>query len=338
MSVLPTAIAQHFAFATGKLSVLKHLLMLTSDRDRLLGAHGLKEAEMILAELKIGSRSDRGDGKADSTLAGIERWVRTEVESMSVEEKRGVFGILWMKEDVPLLSYLLKKHHGKTSEVSHEPQGNLTAWDAAHLHALVANDTATGLDDGIVELVRSVKAMEEPTAKQIDCAVSQGIANMQLALAKKNGSSEIKRYVRHTIDLMNLRTVLRLVDMSAEEVTPYLIKGGFLDTRTLAGNREHVLRAIDRSSLPYTLSQSIRKAGDDWNAIEQAFEGVLAEDISRMWNIPLSVEPLFAFAALTLSHLKLLRAIIIGKRANLSPQEIKKMIPPFIPSSLYVLA
>lgn len=338
MHALPAAIGQHFAFATGKLSVLKHLLLLTSDRDRLLGAHGLKEAEMILAELKIGSRSERGDGKADTTLASVERWIRTEVESMSVEEKRGVFGILWMKEDVPLISYLLKKHHGKTSEVSHEPQGNLTAWDSAHLHALIMHDTETGLDDGIVKLVRAVKALVNPSAKEIDCAVAQGIANMQLALAKRNGSAEIKRYVRHTIDLMNLRTALRLSNMPTKEVTPYLIKGGNLDTRTLAGTREHILKTIDRSSLPYTLSQSIDKAGDDWNAIEQSFENVLAEDISRMWNIPLSVEPLFAFAALTLSHLKLLRAIIIGKRANLTPQEIKKMLPPFIPSSLYVLA
>jgi len=57
-----------------------------------------------------------------------------------------------------------------------------------------------------------------------------------------------------------------------------------------------------------------------------------------MWNIPLSIEPVFAFAALAQSQLALLRALIIGKRANLDPQTIKKMLPPFLSASHYVLS
>jgi len=94
---------------------------------------------------------------------------------------------------------------------------------------------------------------------------------------------------------------------------------------------------IDRSSLSFTLTEDLLDLTDDPGALERELAKVLASDIAHMWNIPLSIEPVFAFAALALSHLRLLRVLLMGKRNGLSPQEIKKLLPPFVSASHYVI-
>lgn len=168
----------------------------------------------------------------------------------------------------------------------------------------------------------------------IDASVSQYIAGVQLSLAQVSGSALIRRFVRNTIDLKNIRTALRV--KNAPDAIDHLIQGGNIDPKSLVGDAKRLQAAIDRSPLAYALSDAVRSASDDANALEIALSKVTANDIADMWNIPLSIEPVFAFAALAQSQIMLLRAIVIGKRAGLSPQEIKQMLPPFIPASHYM--
>jgi hypothetical protein len=326
---MQSLIGQHFAYASGRTGVLQQLLLTASDRDRLLGAADLKEAEAILTELKLTNPIDQGLTKSDEILRAIGAWVREEVDTMSPAAKRPTFHILWLEEDAPILSYLLKKHHGLTSAVSSQPQSGMTAYGTETLKALVDDDVKGLLPSHLIEFVKKAKAMKGADPIAIDSVVAQYIATLQLSLARTSGSKAIERYVEHKIDLTNIRTALR---KSCD-----LIVGGSIDPATLTKDVPSLLGAIDRSSLPYKLSESIRKTLDDPNALEHALSKVIADDIAHMWNIPLSIEPVFAFAALAQSQMKLLRVLLIGKRANMSPQEIKLMLPPFLSASHYVL-
>jgi vacuolar-type H+-ATPase subunit C/Vma6 len=326
---MQSLIGQHFAYASGRTGVLQQLLLTASDRDRLLGAADLKEAEAILTELKLTNPIDQGLAKSDEILRAIGSWVREEVDTMAPAAKRPVFHILWLEEDAPILSYLLKKHHGLTSAASTQPISDMTAYGSQALEALV-NDNVTGsLPSLLKEFVQKAKAMKNANPISIDNAVAQYIATLQLSLARTSGSKALQTYVEHKIDLTNIRTALR---QSSD-----LIVGGSLPITALTKDVPSLLSAIDRSSLPYELAESIRKTLDDPNALEHALSKVIADDIAHMWNVPLSIEPVFAFAALAQSQMKLLRVLLIGKRANMSPQEIKLMLPPFLSASHYVL-
>jgi hypothetical protein len=309
--------------------VLQQLLLTASDRDRLLGAADLKEAESILTELKLTSPIDQGLKKSDEILQAIGTWVRAEVETMAPESKRPAFHILWLEEDAPMLSYLLKKHHGLTSAVSTQPLSGMTTYSADALQQLVTEGIAGSLPSHLVEFIKEAKDIKDVTPQSIDSAVAQYVATLQLKLARASGSAALKSYVEHKIDLNNIRTALRKGND--------LIVGGSIAPKDLTGDLRSILTAVDRSSLPYDLSDPIRKAVDDPNALEHALSKVMADDIAHMWNIPLSIEPVFAFAALAQSQMKLLRVLLIGKRANMSPQEIKLMLPPFLSASHYVL-
>lgn len=329
MPELSTIVGQHFAYAAGRTGVLQQLLLTASDRDRLLGAADIKEAEAILTELKLTNPIDQGLKKADEILPAVAMWIRREVEQMAPDSKLPAFTILWIEEDAPLIAYLLKKHHGLTSAIATQPLGGMSAYDPEALKSLIEDGSAGTLPSQLVDFVTEMKTLKEPDPIEIDTKVAQFAADMKMRLARASGSTALKKFVSHHIDLSNIRTALR-------GGFDHLTSGGSIDPSKLKGDRNQILKAIDASPLPYSLSEELRKAGDDVNAVELALSKVIADDIAHMWNVPMSIEPVFAFTALAKMQLKLIRVLVIGKRAGMSPQEIKQMLPPFLSASHYV--
>lgn len=363
-SSLAATIGQHFAFASGRTATLKQLLLTQSDADRLLGSHDVAELERILTEIKFTNGIDQSLSDSPTILHALEEWIRAEVTDMTPLYKRPVLDILWLSGDAPLLAYLLKKHHGLISEAAHEPVSSIHAYDPAEVHALIEHDDAGSLWPELVDCVAAIKKEKHPTAQHIDTAVAQCIADRRIALALASGSSDILRYVRHLIDLTNIRTALRLAALPASESSrpesqtvpylpsetlwewirsrpakadqPHLLTGGSVPLEDLLGSVEHVTCAVGRS-MPYTTLHAVLMHHEDAPLeIEHAAARILAEDIAAMWNVPLTVEPVFAFAAIALSHLNLIHAILIAKHNHLSPQEAKQILPPFIPATHFV--
>ena len=329
-------IGQHFAFAHGRMGVLRHMLLTQADVDRLLGAHSLKETENILTELKLTDVIDQGISDGHSMLAAIGAWMRREVEVMSHSAHRVTFHILWLQGDAPLLSFLLKRYHNLTGELTEEPMSGIAAYDPVALQALVQNDAKRSLPAHLVAFVERVKSFKDPSPRDVDTAVAGFIADLQCRLARASGSSAIRRFVAHQIDLTNIRTALRLRGEDCEASLPYLLAGGTVSRTGLAGNENEIATAIARAPIGFSLPADFSETFADPIAFEQVAARVIAADISAMWNVPLSIEPLFAFAAMTLSHLKLIRTILIAKANAIGPQEIKRMLPPFIPATLFL--
>jgi len=334
MSQFQSLVGQQFAYAYGRTGVLQQMLLNQSDVDRLLGSHGRKEVEKILTELRLTSKIDQGLSKGEAILQAVGAWVRGEVEQMSPESKKPVFHILWLSGDMALLSYLLKEKHGLTSAISSAPESPMTAYDPAALRALVRGEKVA-LPSHLTAFVEEMRALASPSPEQIDARIAQFAAQLKLRLARMSGSPLIRRYVQHTIDLTNIRTALR--NYSEATLRASLLGGGEIAPDELLGSRAKVLAAINRSSLPYELAKSIEKLGEDPIALERTCASVLSQDIADMWNIPMSIEPLFAFAAIALSDIFLMRTVLIGKANDLAPQEIKKILPPFIPSTHFLV-
>lgn len=334
MSELSSILGQHFTYAAGRLGVLRQVLLTQADTDRMLGASDRKDVERILTELKFTSMIDQGLGSGEEILHGLGKWIRNEVNTMCPEAKRATFNILWLQGDAPLLSFLLKKRCNLTSSISSEPLSGISAYDDESLHAYIHEGDGTALPAHLTEFIDGTADCDKITPQEIDAAVAQYIANTQLRLARASGSKLIKRYVRHTIDLQNIRTALRSYDDDVRNNA--LVRGGTIAPEDLMGENKDVLAAISRSNLPYDLSAKVENASEDPIALERRCSDVLAEDIADMWNIPMSVEPLFAFAAIGISDLFLIRSILIAKGNGLTPQETKRILPPFIPATHFI--
>jgi len=336
MSDLQALIGQHFAYAHGRMGVLKQLLLDKSDVDRLLGSHSLREVEKILTELKMTNVIDQGISEGRAILEAVGSWMRGEVEQMSPISHRPIFHILWLEGDAPLLAYFLKKHHGLNLDLGREPVSHFNAYDPDALRALVLDDVAGLLPSRLVEFVREIRAKEGQTAQEIDNAVAQYIAQTQSALARTSGSKDIRQFLAHRIDLQNIRTTLRLIRDGIDDRTSFLLEGGTISTNEFAGSIQDLIKTIERSSLAFYLPSNLEEVLGDTIEFERNAAYLIASDISKMWNVPLSIEPLFAFAAITIAQLQLIRTILITKANELSPQQIKRVLPPFLSASSFL--
>lgn len=321
-------IQQHFAFAHGRIGVLTQHLLTQGDLDRLLGSADLKDAERVLTEIKWTSSIDQSLHTTDATLNALRQWLFKEIRLMVPASRMHTFDILWLDEDAPHLSYLLKKRHRLTLDEYISPVQPIAF-------------TLDNLPPHLQDIARDSLRWTDPTAIQIDMAVAKWAALTKRTLAKKSGSPGILHFVIHTIDLHNIRTAVRIIlrkGMVDASDDPWFFPGGSIPPPTLKGDFTRLRRAIDVSPLAFTLIEEHLNLADDPGSFERALAQVTARDITEMWNVPLSIDPVFAFSALVLQHLRVLKVLLMGKRNALSPQEIKYLLPPFIPFSHYVTA
>jgi vacuolar-type H+-ATPase subunit C/Vma6 len=313
-------LTQYFAFAHGRIGVLQQLLLTQIDVDRLLGATDLADASKILTELKMTSLIDQSLNTSEEILSALGEWIRTEIALLSPISKRSTFDILWLEEEGAQVAHLLKEHHGLTNDKNVENRmSNIE------------------LPEYLTDFAEEMKLLENPTPQEIDNKTAQFITKKQLHLAKKSVSKAILSYVQHRIDLHNIRTSLRLQNSTFDiRHSTFLLDGGTIKKESLSGDIHNIQKVVDRSPLAFTLSDDLLDLSQDPGALEQSLSQITALDIAHLWNIPLDQEPVFAFGAIALSHITLLRVLLMGKRNSLSPQEIKKMIPPFLPASHYI--
>jgi len=295
------------------------MLLEQTDLDRMLGAASAREVEKILTEVKMTNVIDQRISEGNAIIEAVGGWMRNQVEQMSPEEKRRIFHILWLENDCALMAHVIKKHHGLLSEVGEEPMSSMTSYKKEEYENL--------------DFILDLKKREEITAQEVDTAVSNFVAGLQMGLAYKSGSEFIETYMSHNIDLKNIRTALRLAKSEIPEVLPFLLEGGTISRKELAGDKDVIISVLKRSNLDYYLPDDLETLLSDPVAFEQAAAHIISSDFAKMWNVPLSIEPLFAFAAITMNQLKVVRTILIAKQAELSPQETKKMLPPFLTAS-----
>lgn len=334
MSSLLSALGQDYHFGYGRVGVLQQELLTPADIDKLLLARDEHQLMKALSDIKL-SRHVEYALDPHRFIEELERWLRDEVRGMTPAHARDIFDILWLRGDAPRLAYLLKKHHGLTSPISVEPSVGATAFDPGEVRHLVESGQPGQLPEDVVEFVDRVKHLPSSTLPQIiDTAVSQFVVDRQKSLAAKSGSTGIQRYVAHHIDLTNIRTSRRLREDDAP--ADHLLHGGEIPIDAFLLSPARLASAISASSLPNSLVDAIAITADSTESsveLERGLARAIAHDLAVMRDQTLSIEPIFAFAAVALSQFKVLRTIIIGKSTHLSADEIRKLLPPYLSTS-----
>lgn len=322
-----------FAYAAGRVGVLQQRLLTPSDVDRLLGARTESDLERVFGELKF-TNVVMGDlSSLDRLIPRMEKWLHDELEQMLPDEWRPMLGILWLKEDAPLIASFLKQHFGFTKTEVAEGRAP-SSYKPRLLRELIIDGKAHHTLPGhLVLFVQRQKRKEHMTPALIDASVARYVARTQSELAKESGSAQLQMYVKHQIDLQNLRIARRLKD--SDDASKIFLPGGEVDPMLLVGDRRKAANALRGTSLHFSFTEEFETADDTSIAIERSLVKSLAHDVAQMRANILGPESAFAYAIIALSQLKILRTIIIAKRASLSNPEIRDMLPPFLSTSPY---
>jgi V/A-type H+-transporting ATPase subunit C len=155
-----------------------------------------------------------------------------------------------------------------------------------------------------------------------------------LKISERFDYSFIHDYLRHKIDLANLKTLGRLKYLGAkrEKLEKFILKGGFLDERILLQNFEATFGDIG-GKIQATPYAELWNRGIDtleeketFIELERGIEDFLMTYLRRAKYIVFGPEPVFAYGLAKRRELNLIRLLGIGKLSHIPPLLLKQRI------------
>jgi len=155
-----------------------------------------------------------------------------------------------------------------------------------------------------------------------------------LKISEKAKSSFIHDYLKHKIDLANLKIFCRLkyLDASRDKLEKFILRGGFMDEQILLQNFEGSFGDIGDKiqATPYVelWNRGIDTLEEEETFIEleRGIEDFLMSYLRRAKYVVFGPEPVFAYGLAKSHELNLIRLLGIGKLNHISPLLLKQRI------------
>ncbi|MFB0564990.1 MAG: V-type ATPase subunit [Candidatus Aminicenantaceae bacterium] len=155
-----------------------------------------------------------------------------------------------------------------------------------------------------------------------------------LAVSKGSDYGFIKDFIKHKIDLANLKIFCRLKYLGApkEKFEMLSLEGGFLDVKILLDNFDSPFPEI-ADLIQATPYEKLWKKGVDtleeketFIDLERGIEDFLMIYLKKAKHIVFGPEPVFAYGVAKRHELNLVRLLGIGTLSNIPPEILKKRI------------
>jgi vacuolar-type H+-ATPase subunit C/Vma6 len=155
-----------------------------------------------------------------------------------------------------------------------------------------------------------------------------------LKISERMNYSFIHDYIRHKVDLANLKIFCRLKysDASRERLEKFILKGGFLDEQVLIQNFEETFGDVGDKiqASPYTelwnRGVDTLEEKETFVELERGIEDFLMAYLRKAKYIVFGPEPIFAYALAKRRELNLIRVLGIGKLSQIPPALLKQRI------------
>ncbi len=158
--------------------------------------------------------------------------------------------------------------------------------------------------------------------------------DMALAIADQTDYDFIKDYLKHKIDLLNLKVLSRAKysGISPEKLRSLVLKGGFLDEKILLQNYELSFSEIGGKlgASPYqdlwNEATDTLEEEETFILLERRIEDFLMIYLRRAKYIVFGPEPVFAYVLAKKRELNLLRLVGVGKINQIPADLLKRRI------------
>lgn len=142
-----------------------------------------------------------------------------------------------------------------------------------------------------------------------------------LSAAYGAGNSFLINYLRHKLDLLNLKVIMRgkYMEVSPGQIEPWVFPGGLLDKKELLSAYDESLSQVGEK-LRYSPYASVWEKGLDalnkketFRVLERETENFLMDYLTEAGRFVFGPEPVCAYALARKHELKYLRLVVYGK-------------------------
>jgi V/A-type H+-transporting ATPase subunit C len=317
-----------YGYAVGRVRALEMQMLNMPRMERLIDAD-FEGALNILEETDIGTFlvGVRLAREVDAGLTAFLRQVYATVGE-SLPRDSLIMDFFLCRYDFHNLKALLKAGmEGK------EPQGLLEGLGTVGLEVL-----RSGLDNPAEmpsPYKETVEAAAEPTSPQeLDTLVERDYLDYRLFLARREDSPFIIDFARASIDLANLKLVIRarLLSKDREFLDAMMVRGGFVPTTDLLdlyGDPPEIMAKKLEAKLYYSQLLEIAESADELVRLtdfDRKSDDLLMDMVRGMKRVAVGVEPIFAYLRARENEALMVRMILVAKLHNISPDAIEKTL------------
>lgn len=324
MSLVPSSLRHDFVYFFGRLATIKQVLLNQSQINRILGADSTKDFLHVLLELPFTNYIDQGLSSPEEIFLALSEWIAREIKNGIPEDQQKILYLPWLEHFSAAVSIALKKKHNfAVNSLYAEPTDTVH-----HVMDVLRGEANANVPTEVVHIITDLQTQPFTSPQEIDRAVAAAFAILSIKAAKASHNKNIIRYTQAKIDCLNLKNALRQ-NQTASDFVP----GGLLPITMFSQPRANWATTI--ASVGYN---SLRDFGNETLTTEERellCTNCINATIAAMWGTPISIDIAFAFVVTALNHIAIVRTVFIGKKNDLTPVEIDRILPPFIPASIY---
>ena len=314
--------------ATGRIRALEVRYIDTGRLERLIDA-GYQEALDILEEVPIGAflKGASDAGQVDEGIAAYLRHLYDMLDEMLPKDS-------WLGEffrcryDFHNLKVLLKARTFRQ-----EKHGLLEGLGTLKLDKLEKGIEDPGaLSYPYKDAVEEVLG-REATSQQLDCIIDRSYFAYRLFLAEREGSPLLVDFARSSIDLANLKALLRVIGSGepASILEESLAEGGFIakaDLMEMHGEtREGLISRL--SNTPYYAGLlEILQEEEELGLVEfdRRSDDYLMDMVRGTKRFSVGIEPVFAYVRSRENEAVVVRTVLMSKLLGMPPETVESML------------
>lgn len=319
-----------YAYAVGRVRSLETNLLDQGRFERMIEAPSVQEALKVLAE------SHYASALADlATSLDFEEMLGESLKSvfaliLGLAPRPALIAMLALRYDLHNLKVLLKAHFlGVKSELL-IPVGTL---DLTQLAAAVNEedfrDLPSGIREAVEETVEDFSLRRDPQA--IDLNLDRALYASLQASARAEGSSYLLRLFKIQVDLVNIKTLLRVQRMGLDRdfLKKGLLPGGNLDGDRLLGVLEEspdsLINVMAMSEYAELVAEGVRAWVDSGSAarLEKLSDDYVTAYLGQGKWTPFGPEPLIGYLWAREMEMKNIRLVMVGKINRLPAAAIR---------------
>lgn len=323
-----------FTHAVARLRVMEKRLLDKNKVERLLDSNGAEEVLRILQETAYGEGINNIESAYEYEKVLKEELINLYDSLYKISPVKDVIDIMSMRYDYHNIKVLLKaKALGKDLSNILIPIGTIPV-------DILKNSILTGelnpLGKYIADAIKDieVKFEESKDPQVIDVLLDKYMFNNMLSRAKELDIDYITRYVQESIDITNIKTMLRVKKQNKDGrfLEAVLIPNGTINERIyiegLNDSLEGFIAKISRTEYSKVLSSILEEytASGNISSLDALYDNYIMNHAKDAKRVNFGPEPIIAYIIAKETEIKIIRIIMVGKINNVSTEIIRERL------------
>lgn len=323
-----------FTHAVARLRVMEKRLLDKNKVERLLDASGAEEVLRILQETVY----SEGINNIESTYE-YEKVLKEELVNLydslyKISPVKDVIDIMSMRYDYHNIKVLIKaKALNKDLSNILIPIGTIKV---DTLKNCIVTGDLKPLGKDVADAIKNIETKFEETKdpQVIDVLLDKYMFNSMLLKAKEMNIDYITRYVLESIDITNIKTMLRVKKQNKDGrfLESVLIPNGTINTRIylegLNDSLEGFIAKISRTAYSKVLSSILEEyaASGNISSLDALYDNYIMSHVRDAKRVNFGPEPIIAYIIAKETEIKIIRIIMVGKINGVSTEIIRERL------------